>query len=219
MGMANYDGMMLRLTDNIRRECKRNHISITNMEKELGFSPGLISRWTKSKTSPAFDKIYEIAEYLKVSIDDLLTEEASEGNFSEKVTEFRTGSGEEGIIEEGILSPNLDWRDIREDETFSSRNIPCEVLFENFQMYQSHYGYYAEVGSGTLYLSILTDSLDKTSAVTLLVQYGEGEGLEKVELNESRKKQLLEIVNPSLRRELYQESKERFLEEFKNMIS
>lgn len=216
--MTNYDSMMRVLTDNIRMQCKKQHLSITNMERELGFSPGLISRWTKSKTSPAFDKIYEIAEYLKVSIDDLLRDRSVDGELGEKITEFRNEFKEERILEQGILSPNLKWCDIREDETFSCRNISNDVLFENFQMYQRHYCYYTEVGTGILYLSIMTDNLEKTSLVNLFVQYEEGGKLEKVKVSEIKKRQLLEIVNPSLRKELYSESKEKFFEEFKNII-
>lgn len=43
-----------------------------HMEEDLGFSPGLISRWSKTKTSQSFDKIVDIVRYLDVSFEDLL---------------------------------------------------------------------------------------------------------------------------------------------------
>ena len=46
------------------------------LEKALYMSPGLISRWTK--TTPALDRILEIANYFQVSIDTLV------GNIDER---------------------------------------------------------------------------------------------------------------------------------------
>lgn len=58
------------LVENIRALCKKNNVSITKLETNLFLSPGLISRWAKS--SPAFDKIMDIADYFGVSIDELV---------------------------------------------------------------------------------------------------------------------------------------------------
>lgn len=57
------------LVNKIRELCKQKGISVSQMELELGFSLGLISRW--SKTSPSIDKIIEVANYLEISLDEL----------------------------------------------------------------------------------------------------------------------------------------------------
>ena len=58
------------LVNNIKKICKDKNISISVMERDLFMSPGLISRWTK--TTPALDRVLEIASYLQVSLDTLI---------------------------------------------------------------------------------------------------------------------------------------------------
>lgn len=66
----------LTLVNNIKKLCKDNNVSISTLEQDLNLSPGLISRWVKS--TPAFDKILEIANYFHVSLDDLVGNTNSE---------------------------------------------------------------------------------------------------------------------------------------------
>lgn len=68
--MNHYDGEIL--VDRIRSICKKKNISIAQMEKELKWSQGLISRW--SKNSPSIGKIMEVVRYLGVSYEELLGE-------------------------------------------------------------------------------------------------------------------------------------------------
>ena len=58
------------LVKSIRKICKANNIAPSQLEAELGFGAGLISRWIKS--SPSIDKIIDIADYFNVSIDELI---------------------------------------------------------------------------------------------------------------------------------------------------
>ena len=58
------------LVKSIRETCKENNITPSQLENELGFGAGLISRWSKS--SPSLDKIIDIADYFKISIDELI---------------------------------------------------------------------------------------------------------------------------------------------------
>ncbi len=58
------------LVKTIKNTCKNFGITVTQLEKELGYSPSLISRWVK--TSPSIDKIVEIADYFNVPIDELI---------------------------------------------------------------------------------------------------------------------------------------------------
>lgn len=80
-----------RLVENIRRLCARKGISMTRMEQDLGFSPGLISRWSRTKTSPAFDKIAAIVKYLHISYEELL-EDVMEEETGEEQADFRETS-------------------------------------------------------------------------------------------------------------------------------
>lgn len=58
------------LVSNIKKLCQERQIPISQLEKDLYMSPGLISRWTKNV--PAIDRIVEIAEYFDISIDSLI---------------------------------------------------------------------------------------------------------------------------------------------------
>lgn len=57
------------LLSNIRELCRKNNISVADLEKSLGIGSGTISRWNKA--NPSFDKITAIAKYFKISIDEL----------------------------------------------------------------------------------------------------------------------------------------------------
>ena len=58
------------LVNNIKKLCKDRNVSISTLEKDLFMSPGLISRW--AKTTPALDRVVEIANYFHVSVDSLV---------------------------------------------------------------------------------------------------------------------------------------------------
>ena len=58
------------LVQSIRNLCKSNNISISQLENELNFGAGLVSRWVKS--SPSLDKIVDIANYFHVSLDEVV---------------------------------------------------------------------------------------------------------------------------------------------------
>lgn len=58
------------LVKSIRELCKKNNIAISQLESELNFGAGLISRWVKN--SPSIDKIVDIANYFHVSLDEVV---------------------------------------------------------------------------------------------------------------------------------------------------
>ena len=58
------------LVNSIRELCRIHNITVTKLEETLGMSQGLISRWAKS--DPSLSKIIDIANYFRVSIDELL---------------------------------------------------------------------------------------------------------------------------------------------------
>ena len=57
--------------ERVKHICKERKIPISKLEKDLGFSNGYISQLRKG-TFPA-DRITKIAEYLRVSVDYLMT--------------------------------------------------------------------------------------------------------------------------------------------------
>lgn len=59
-----------QLVKSIRQLCKNRNIAISQLENDLNFGAGLISRW--SKNSPSIDKIVDIANYFHVSIDEVV---------------------------------------------------------------------------------------------------------------------------------------------------
>lgn len=59
-----------QLVKSIRQLCKNKNIAISQLENELNFGAGLISRWNKN--SPSIDKIVDIADYFHVSIDEVV---------------------------------------------------------------------------------------------------------------------------------------------------
>lgn len=58
------------LVKTIRKLCKEHNITPSQLEVELNFGAGLISRWAKS--SPSLDKIIDIADYFHVTLDEVV---------------------------------------------------------------------------------------------------------------------------------------------------
>ena len=64
------------LFDNVKALCDKRGITVWRLEKDLGFPNGGISKWNES--DPGIRKVQKVAEYLEVSIEELL-KEAREG--------------------------------------------------------------------------------------------------------------------------------------------
>ena len=58
--------------EKVRKLCKQKKISVYRLEKDLGFSTSTIIKWKKS--IPAANKLKAVADYLHVSIEELLEE-------------------------------------------------------------------------------------------------------------------------------------------------
>lgn len=54
----------------IKTLAKEKGVSINKMEKDLEFGSSTISKWSKS--IPSVDKLKKVADYLDVTIDELL---------------------------------------------------------------------------------------------------------------------------------------------------
>lgn len=61
------------LVKKIQDLCRnKNNISVSKLEKELGFGNGSICRWDVN--SPSVNKVLKVAQYFGVSVDFLLSE-------------------------------------------------------------------------------------------------------------------------------------------------
>lgn len=127
------------LVNNIKKICKDQNISISVLEKELFMSPGLISRWTK--TTPALDRVLEIANYLQVSLDTLIGN-ANETNTNDRIIYQllsklynRTTNAE---LEWQIFNPN------NADETLYTQIISSIVAENNMDCFYCNidHGYF-----------------------------------------------------------------------------
>ena len=56
--------------DNVKRACHEKGISVGKLEKELDLSNGSICKWNESE--PGIRKVQKVADYLGVSIEELL---------------------------------------------------------------------------------------------------------------------------------------------------
>lgn len=58
------------LYEKIKMLCKEKGVSVTSVEKELGFSNGLISKWDKAE--PVVSNLKKIADYFGKPIEFFL---------------------------------------------------------------------------------------------------------------------------------------------------
>ena len=58
--------------DNVRHLCREKGISNTKLEDDLGFARSSVCKWNKNE--PGIRKVQKVANYLGVSIEELLKE-------------------------------------------------------------------------------------------------------------------------------------------------
>jgi len=69
--------------ENIKMLCRQRGITIAELERNLGFGNGSISYWAKS--SPPYNRLQMVAEYLGVSVQKLAGEEEPPTNGDELI--------------------------------------------------------------------------------------------------------------------------------------
>lgn len=62
------------LVEFIRVSCKSQNSSITKMEKDLKFANGTVGKWANGKRYPPKDKLLLVADFLQISIEELMGE-------------------------------------------------------------------------------------------------------------------------------------------------
>jgi transcriptional regulator with XRE-family HTH domain len=58
------------LFDNVRALCNERNIAISKLEDDLGFPRSYICKWNKNE--PGIRKVQKVADYLGVTIEELL---------------------------------------------------------------------------------------------------------------------------------------------------
>ena len=66
------------LVEFIRASCKNQGSSITKMEKDLKFANGTVGKWANGKRYPPKDKLLLVADFLQISIEELMGQEPTQ---------------------------------------------------------------------------------------------------------------------------------------------
>lgn len=106
----------LTIVNNIKKLCQEHNISVSQLEKDLYMSPGLISRWNKNM--PTLDRVVDIADYFGVPLD------AIAGNNQENNHATRTINLLISALYQKTISAEIDWL------IFNSKS-PINTLSEN----------------------------------------------------------------------------------------
>lgn len=120
------------IVNSIKLLCKNNNMSASQLEKEIGLSQGLISKW--QKTMPSLDKVIDIANYFNVSIDDVIGRNNTQEELIKTLLQL-------------TIDKDIDWKD---DDIERAPLEDMETLFSI--CYDENEIYYAKYEDGYFYL-------------------------------------------------------------------
>ncbi|MDO4306368.1 MAG: helix-turn-helix transcriptional regulator [Eubacteriales bacterium] len=214
------------LVKNIRTICRRKGISIMRMEEDLGFSPGLISRWSKTKTSPYFDKVADIVQYLDVSFEDLMEEEAEEDieeeTYFRQETEGRKPSdadGEDLILYKKLAvlteQKKICWKKGHTDEEIVDFPIEKAVDIRKYSQYE-YYCYKCNAGYFVLVVQY-NEYLGKLNTSLYVMADSLADPIKENEENCKYYEQILKYADPKFYSRISRARAEHLKEVFMNM--
>lgn len=58
--------------DKIRAVCRERNMSITDFERDAGLSNGTVGKWETMKYSPRYDLLKKAADFLGITVDELM---------------------------------------------------------------------------------------------------------------------------------------------------
>ncbi|MCM1262112.1 MAG: helix-turn-helix domain-containing protein [Butyrivibrio sp.] len=205
--------MIERMVDNIRKICKEKGVSIMQMEHDLGLSAGLISRWSKSKTSPSFDKIVDIMGYLDVTYDELM--EGVRSRHSEKWTKSENGANKDddviGQLEKGSLSGDIEWERAGKDSPFE---VKTDIIFRDMFDYDMHRLYYTAYKKGWFLYSVQYNEETMEVLVVVYMLTSDGMDLVRMEAMEEGVMKLLCVIDEEFFNRISQARADRMKEDF-----
>ena len=215
MDMNHFNEM---LVNNIRKICKNKKILISQMEIDLGFSPGLISRWSRTKTSPSFDKVVSVMQYLDITYEELTGEgKITSVNFSSDSKERRSGSKNSTyeIILEKTMNGQMQWK--RTGDQLPIGISPLDDIFTDWHLYDIHKYYFTVIGQSLFMLIIEYNSKTCQLYEALYVIYYQLDGsCESILEQDRRLLDLLRYIDEEDYDELCSHYKEHFLHSFDN---
>lgn len=146
------------IVDTIRELCQKNNMTISQLERELYMSPGLISRWNKN--TPSFDRIIEIANYFGVSLDILANNEHVRTSGNIIINRLLS------ILYHKSIGAELEWN------VWDSENIPSELNNNYPSILEKPINidaYYCEVNQGYFFvIAQYTESRDISLSLYVL---------------------------------------------------
>ena len=135
------------LIENIRKLCQEHKVSISQLERDLYMSPGLISRW--SKNTPTLDRIIDIAEYFGVSLDTIAPVNSTSSNNGKTINQLLT------FLYMQSTQADLEWN------IFDINNPPYEATFPHTHTPENFFhsdSFYCNINNGYFFFAIEYDS-------------------------------------------------------------
>lgn len=162
-----------QIVNSIKTLCQEHSITITKLEETLGMSQGLISRWNKS--DPSLSKIIDIANYFKVSLDE--------------VTGYKNIINDKFISKLLLQTTNeiLKWHIYNNDnsepkryfEPLDNYNFLCQEDANDYFNNHTELSYYAHINNGyiSIYCCYEYDDIKKPIDIKLFIQPNENASL------------------------------------------
>ena len=115
----------MTLKERIKDLCKKNGISMNQLEKTLGFGIGYISKL--GNTTPNAKKIKQIADYFRVSVDYLMTgKEPTESKYSAEMAMLVGKLRKDKAMSDALLK-YFELPEDKKKHVVDTINMLCEV--------------------------------------------------------------------------------------------
>lgn len=175
-----------QIINSIKALCQKHSITITKLEETLGMSQGLISRWNKS--DPSLSKIIDIANYFKVSLDEVTGyKNIINDKFISKLLLQTTNE-----ILKWHIYDNDDNEPKRYFEPLDNYNFLCQEDANNYFNNHTELSYYTHIDNGyiSIYCYYEYDDIKTPIDIKLFIQPTENASLI---LQDYTKEQLLPL--------------------------
>lgn len=140
------------LVNNIKKLCQEHNTTVSQVEKDLFMSPGLISRWAKN--IPTLDRIMDIASYFDVTLDSIIASSASSRKNDNTIDTLLS------VLYEQSINFSIDW------EIFDQRH-PLDNVDSEITAQLTDSGnldcFYCFVNNGYFFLTATQTSTDAPS--------------------------------------------------------
>ena len=93
------------IKENVKRLAKERKISIAKMERDLGFSKKYISKL--DQYNPSIDKVIAMADYLHVSVDELVGYTGDQDDDLKKLMDMASWLSKEDIVALLVVAEQL----------------------------------------------------------------------------------------------------------------